>query len=115
MSMTKADWLYTNLIDKYMNPAGEVDYKSLLDEYHNSHDKLETQLAESKKQVQELVQALEFCVNAAINLYRPDKPVHKGLDPTFYHTLTFEGDLELIDKTNFSIGVLSKHKLKGTK
>ena len=44
-------------------------------------------------------EALEFTLKAAEYLYQPDKPVHKGLDPTFYQTLTWEGDMELIEKT----------------
>jgi hypothetical protein len=47
----------------------------------------------------ELIRHYKFLLNAAENLYRPDRPVHKGLDPTFYHTLTYEGDTELINKT----------------
>lgn len=43
--------------------------------------------------------ALEFTLKAAEYLYHPDKPIHKGLDPTFYHTLTYEGDMELVEKT----------------
>jgi predicted acyl esterase len=46
-----------------------------------------------------LMEALEFTLKAAEYVYQPDKPVHKGLDPTFYHTLTYEGDMELIEKT----------------
>jgi ABC-type uncharacterized transport system substrate-binding protein len=43
--------------------------------------------------------ALEFTLQAAEQLYKPEKPLWNNLDPTFYHTLTWEGDLELIEKT----------------
>ena len=43
--------------------------------------------------------ALEFTLQAAEQLYRPDRPLYNNLDPTFYHTLTWEGDFELIEKT----------------
>jgi hypothetical protein len=41
-------------------------------------------------------------------LYKPDKPLTKGLDPTFYFTLTYEGDLELIEKTRKARAVLEE-------
>ena len=47
-----------------------------------------------------------FLLNAAQDLYRPDRPLHRGLDPTFYHTLTCEGDLELINKTKDALASL---------
>lgn len=43
--------------------------------------------------------AYRFCLNATCSLYQPDKTVHRGLDPTFYHTLTYEGDIRLIEET----------------
>ena len=46
-----------------------------------------------------LREALRFTLNAAENLYKPDAPLSRGLDPTFYHTLSYEGDLKLIEKT----------------
>ena len=52
-----------------------------------------------EKRVKKLREALEFTVKAAEYLYKPDTPLHKDLCPMFYHTLTYEGDLVLIDKT----------------
>jgi len=46
-----------------------------------------------------LKEALEFTIEAAEYLYRPNKPLQAGLSPTFYHTLSYEGDLVLIEKT----------------
>jgi hypothetical protein len=33
-------------------------------------------------------------INLILNLL-PKSPVPKGLDPTFYHTLTYEGDVRI--------------------
>jgi hypothetical protein len=54
-----------------------------------------------------LHEAMEFSVNAAENLYKPDKPLEKDLGPMFYFTLTYEGDLELIEKTKRARASLS--------
>ena len=54
-----------------------------------------------------------FLLNAAENLYRPDKPLGKGLCPTFYHTLNYEGDLELINKTIAARQALTKLGILG--
>jgi hypothetical protein len=51
----------------------------------------------------------KFLVNVASNLLRPDKPVHKHLDPTFYHTLTYEGDMALIEQLE---NIINKYKLQ---
>jgi len=40
---------------------------------------------------------LEFTTHAAEYLYRPDVKLNKGMTPTFYFTLTYEGDLELME------------------
>lgn len=61
-------------------------------EYESKVNKLEAENAR-------LREALEFTLQAAERLYKPEKPLWKNLDPTFYHTLTWEGDLELIEKT----------------
>jgi regulator of replication initiation timing len=50
--------------------------------------------AENKK----LREALEFTIKAAEHLFQPDKELPKGLFPTAYHTLSYEGDLDLIEK-----------------
>ena len=51
--------------------------------------------AENKK----LREALELTIRTAEYVYQPNKPLEKGLPPFYYHTLTYEGDLELIEKT----------------
>jgi regulator of replication initiation timing len=44
-------------------------------------------------------EALELTIRTAEYVYQPNKPLEKGLPPFYYHTLTYEGDLELIEKT----------------
>lgn len=51
--------------------------------------------AENKK----LREALELTIKTAEYVYQPNKPLEKGLPPFYYHTLSYEGDLELIEKT----------------
>lgn len=46
-----------------------------------------------------LAEHYEFLLTAAENLHKPNEPIIQGLAPMFYHTLTYEGDLELIEKT----------------
>lgn len=62
------------------------------------------------KDVEELVEALEFTLHATEYLYKPDKELRKNLDPTFYFTLTYEGDLELIEKTKRAREALAKYR-----
>lgn len=57
-----------------------------------------------------LVEALEFCLHAAEYLFKPDKELPKGLGAIFYHTLTYEGDLELINKTKLARQALEKYR-----
>jgi hypothetical protein len=42
---------------------------------------------------------LEFTTHAAEHLFKPDIKLEDWLDPTFYFTLTYSGDLGLIEKT----------------
>lgn len=53
-----------------------------------------------QKKFDEAIKHLKFTFHAAEHVYQPDKPLHKGIDPTFYHTLTYEGDLKRIKQTN---------------
>jgi hypothetical protein len=42
---------------------------------------------------------LKFTLHSAEYMYRPDEKLEINLSPMFYHSLTYEGDLELIEKT----------------
>lgn len=66
------------------------------------------QLQAANEENKRLREHLKFTVNAAENLYRPDKPLVDGLDPTFYFTLTYKGDLELIKKTEAARAALQE-------
>lgn len=48
---------------------------------------------------QRLRDALEFTISAAEYLYKTESPVPRGLSPEFYHSLSYESDVELAEKT----------------
>lgn len=56
------------------------------------------------------IECLEFAVGCAESLLRPDRPVIPNLDPTFYHSLTYEGDVELVEKCRAARIFLNKLK-----
>lgn len=62
----------------------------------------------------ELKDAINFMINLSVTLLHPDKPLHKGLDPTFYHTLSYEGDKKLIEQFNKYNDILRKYKNEQT-
>lgn len=51
---------------------------------------------------------LDFTLKAAEHLYKPDLPLVPNLAPMFYHTLSYEGDLELIAKVKKARSILDK-------
>lgn len=53
---------------------------------------------ESLEEIKRYREALEYALPLAEHLMQPDKPLHEGLDPTFYFTLSYEGDLKEINK-----------------
>lgn len=52
---------------------------------------------------------LSFTLGCTNSLLRPDKNLIKNLDPTFYHTNTYEGDLELLTKAYSAYIFLDKY------
>lgn len=60
-------------------------------------------------EIDKLRQALKFTTKAAVHLFQPDKPLEKGLAPFFYHTATYEGDLELIENTILAMELLKEN------
>lgn len=70
------------------------------DEVITKADKLQAENAKLKK-------ALQFTILAAEQQYQPNRPLEKGLCPTFYFTLSYEGDLELIEETKRARQVLT--------
>ena len=70
---------------------------------------IELQLDDKNKLKEEnskLRQALKFTTKAAVHLFQPEKPLEKGLPPFFYHTTTYEGDLELIENTKLAMELI---------
>lgn len=59
-----------------------------------------------------LIEVLEFTTNATEQLYNPNKQLVDSLDPSFYHTLTYDGDVELIEKTENARNLLETLKKK---
>lgn len=45
-----------------------------------------------------LVEHYRFLLNAAVSLYNVDKEIPECLAPIFYHTLSYECDVELVNK-----------------
>lgn len=102
----RADLIQTNRED-VLPAAQEAAHYTWLDdkirevEHHNMNLQIE---------VDKLRQALKFTTKAAVHLFQPDKPLEKGLAPFFYHTLTYEGDLELIENTKLAMELVKDNK-----
>lgn len=58
----------------------------------------------------EVEEAINFMLSLSKTYLRPDKTIHKNLDPTFYHTLTYEGDIKLINQFWKYENILRKFK-----
>ncbi len=50
------------------------------------------------KNKEQLKDAIEFMTEMTRYLLKPDRPIYKDLDPTFYHTLSYEGEIKLINQ-----------------
>lgn len=104
--LDRADLIQTNRED-VLPAAQEAAHYTWLDdkirevEHHSMNLQLENE---------ELRQALKFTTKAAVHLFQPDKPLEKGLPPFFYHTTTYEGDLELIEKTKHAMELIKENK-----
>ena len=55
----------------------------------------------------------EFLLHTAEYTFNPDKDLPRGLDPTFYHTLTFDGDLALREKVKRARDALKAYRASG--
>ena len=76
----------------------EKDEKMFLNE-HDENVRLHFENVDLKEQNTRLREALEFTISAAEYLYNTESPVPRGLAPMFYHSLSYEGDVELVEKT----------------
>lgn len=63
-----------------------------------------------QSEIDKLCEALKLTIKTAEYVYQPNKPLEKGLPPFHYHTLTYEGDLELIEKTKAARKLLDSIK-----
>jgi len=104
--LDRADLIQTNRED-VLPAAQEAAHYTWLDdkirevEQHNMNLQME---------VDQLRQALKFTTKAAVHLFKPEKPLEKGLAPFFYYTLTYEGDLKLIENTKLAMELLKDNK-----
>jgi DNA-binding XRE family transcriptional regulator len=79
--------------------AGFRHRQAEIDELTSVLDLKKETLVELEAENKKLREALELTIKTAEYVYQPNKPLEKGLPPFYYHTLTYEGDLELIEKT----------------
>jgi DNA-binding XRE family transcriptional regulator len=79
--------------------AGVRHRQSEIDELTSVLDLKKETLVELEEENKKLRDALKLTIKTAEYVYQPNKPLEKGLPPFHYHTLTYEGDLELIEKT----------------
>lgn len=91
--------LATRLAKSYI--AGKDLSKIIQKNLTNEVKKLQ---AENEK----LKKSLNFTIKAAEYLFKPDEKLADGLFPTSYFTLSYEGDLELIEKTKLARQVLKE-------
>jgi hypothetical protein len=66
-----------------------------------------------RKRSHGLVEALEFTVTAAEHLYGDEGCVPCGAPEMFYHTLSYDGDVELCRKTKAAREALAKYRGEG--
>lgn len=66
------------------------------------------EIEQLKQRLEIAVEHLKFTTHAAEYLYKPDVKLNKNMTPTFYFTLTYEGDLELIEKCKSAMEFLAK-------
>jgi hypothetical protein len=69
-----------------------------------------SELRAKDEKINELTKALNFTLLAAEHLYKPDEPLPEGLPAIYYHTLSYKGDLELIEKTKQARKLLDLYK-----
>lgn len=81
--------------------AAEMLWQAACDYKQKEIEALQAEIAKLKK-------SLNFTLKAAEYLFKPDEKIADGLFPTSYFTLSYEGDLELIEKTKRARQVLKE-------
>ena len=111
---------FKNWFEKYWQDSDDKDlfadvwqaacgYKQKeLDELRLQYDKLTDWASEYVAENAKLIESLKFTISAAEYLFKPDVNLEKGMNPTSYFTLSYEGDLELIEKTKRARQVLKE-------
>jgi TolA-binding protein len=102
--------LLNGQIEKLTDINYELEQNMLAAQDQNHYYKLLCEFRDKNHSLQQenskLRQALKFTTKAAIHLFKPDQPLEKGLPPFFYHTTTYEGDLELIENTKLAMELI---------
>lgn len=97
-------------IEKLTDINYELEQNMLAAQDQNHYYKLLCEFRDKnfslKEENTKLRQALKFTTKAAVHLFQPEKPLEKGLPPFFYHTTTYEGDLELIENTKLAMELI---------
>lgn len=88
-------WLNGDIYHSASHSPSNCFYDGFIAGYSAS----ESEIRELREKLDVAVKALDFTLHAAEYLYQSNKELPKGLGAMFYHTLTYEGDLELIQKT----------------
>lgn len=83
------------------------------EDFLSGYSAAESEIRELREKLGVAEEALDFTLHAAEYLYQSNKELPKGLGAMFYHTLTYEGDLELIQKTKKAREALSR--IRGVK
>ena len=101
-SLERAELIHSNRED-VLPAAQEAAHYNWLDDKIRQVEQHNANLTEENSKLR---QALKFTTKAAVHLFQPEKPLEKGLPPFHYHTLTYEGDLELIENTKLAMELI---------
>ena len=96
---------------KAWQAACDYKHKELeqkLQDYESDWIKMRDIAEEMQAENAKLRECLKFTVYAAEYLFKPDEKLADGLFPTSYFTLSYEGDLDLIEKTKYARQVLKE-------
>jgi len=106
----KDSFIYFELLNTWQ-AACDYKHKELeqkLQDYESDWIKMRDIAEEMQAENAKLRECLKFTVYAAEYLFKPDEKLADGLFPTSYFTLSYEGDLDLIEKTKYARQVLKE-------
>jgi len=104
MSMTYSENYYTNVIvDKIYDRINKGDTRAFAviesELWHELVDSQQEKIKALEEKLESAINHLKFTLHSAEYMHRPDEKLESDLSPMFYHSLTYEGDLSLIEKT----------------